>query len=106
MESVANTISDSENGPIGWSHSRDEIVEAVEQMFSYLKDRDESEQKILEHVWNLIDKVASLGGEPVEDAAKIGAAAAFAPVAAIGAGYIGQQHPHHKDRHRNGPYHR
>ncbi|AFM15020.1 hypothetical protein Mycch_0194 [Mycolicibacterium chubuense NBB4] len=88
METVASTISDAQNGPIEWSHSQDDVVEAVEQVFSYFKDRDESEMKLLEDIWDWVEKVASLGGEEVELAVKIGVAAAFAPFAAIGAGYM------------------
>jgi hypothetical protein len=98
METVASTISDSDSGPIGWVQSKGDIVEAVEQVFSYFKDRDAAEEKLLEDLWEWIEKLGELGGEPVEWAVKIGAAAAFAPFAAIGAGYMAAADQIKRDR--------
>jgi hypothetical protein len=88
METVASTISDPDSGPIEWSHSRDDIVEAVEQVFSAIKDREGEEAEILKDLWEIIEKVAKLGGDAVELPILASAAAAFAPFAAIGAGYM------------------
>ena len=98
METVASTISDPESASVGWSHSREDIVEAVEQVFSYFKDRDASEEKLLEDLWELIENVAELGGPEVEWAVKIGVAAAFAPFAAIGSGYMAAAEEIKRDR--------
>jgi len=86
LERISETISGTDAQTVGWSHSRGDIVDGVESLFSAFKDRDEAEKKILEDVWELVKSAAELAGEaawPVE----LAAVGAFFPFAAIGLGY-------------------
>jgi hypothetical protein len=87
FQTIANSIPGPNASQFNWQHSRGDIVTAVEQVFSAIKDREDAEMEILKKLWEAVEKIAEAGGEVVEVPILIGAAAAFAPFAAIGAGY-------------------
>lgn len=87
LEAVANGISGPDVSVVNWSHSRDEIVGGVEVLFSAVKEKEQDEQKLLEDIWDVVEKAAALAGEEAAAPIELGVAAAFAPFAAIGAGY-------------------
>jgi len=60
----------------------------VEVVFSAAKDRAASEQDLLEELFKVIELAAKLGGEALEAPLIAAAAAAFAPFAGIGMGYM------------------
>lgn len=87
LETISDAIS-SGSGGVDWYHSRDDIVAGVEAVFSAIKDRQDSEQEFLEHLWEIVEKLAALAGEAFEWPIQLGVAAAAAPFLAIGAGYL------------------
>jgi hypothetical protein len=87
IEPIVDTISGPNDTQFAWQHTRGDIVTAVEQVFSAIKDREDEENEILKSLWEAIEKIAEAGGEAVEAPILLGAVAAFAPFAAIGAGY-------------------
>jgi hypothetical protein len=91
METVATTISDAQAGPIGWSHSRDDIVSAVEAVFSAIKDRDTEQADLMTDLWDWTERLAALAGEAYESPIELGVAGALAPFAALAAGYVEAQ---------------
>src|SRR4051812_31850097 len=88
FQPIADAIASSDATQYAWRHSRDEIVTAVEQVFSAIKEREDAETELLKSLWEVVEKIAEAGGEAVEVPILLGAAAAFAPFAAIGAGYM------------------
>jgi hypothetical protein len=88
IETIADAISGPNDTQFSWQYSRSDIVTAVEQVFSAIKDREDQENEILKSLWEAVEKIAEAGGEVVEVPILLGAAAAFAPFAAIGAGYL------------------
>jgi len=88
LETVASTIAGTDADTVGWQHSRDDVVEGVETLFSAIKERDDNEAEILKSLWEIIEKVAVLAGEAFEMPIELGVLAGFAPFAAIGAGYM------------------
>jgi len=87
FQTIANSIPGPGATQFNWQHSRGDIVTAVEQVFHAIKDREDAEEELLKKLWEVVEKVAEAGGEAVEAPILLAAAAAFAPFAAIGAGY-------------------
>jgi hypothetical protein len=87
FQSIAQAISDPSAQSYAWQQSREDIVTAVEQVFSAVKQREEAEQDLLEKLWKTVEQFATIAGAAYETPILLGAVAAFAPFAAIGAGY-------------------
>jgi hypothetical protein len=60
----------------------------VEQVFGAIKKREQREMELLDQVWDWVKRIAAIAGGALETPILIGAVAAFAPFAAIGAGYM------------------
>lgn len=88
VQSIAATIPGPDAAQFDWRHSRAEIVTGVEEVYSAIKDREDREEELLKKLWEVVEALAEAGGPAVEVPVKIGAAAAFAPFFAIGAGYM------------------
>lgn len=87
MRRIAETISGPSATRLDWHHSRQDIVDGVEKVFSAIKEREDRERELLESLWDAMKKIAGaagVAGTPI----LIGTVAAFAPFAAIGAGYM------------------
>jgi len=87
LQPIANAIPGPTATSYTWSHSREEIVDAVEGVFSAIKDREDKEKEFLENLWEAIKTLAEVAGGALETPILLGVAAGFAPFAAIGAGY-------------------
>jgi hypothetical protein len=103
LERLASGITDEDDTRIDWVKTPDEIVDGVEEVFSAVKDRAEDEMEILEKIWELIEKIGEAAGdvgfgEVMSLVVKGAALAAFAPFAAIGAGYLGAVEEIKKER--------
>jgi len=85
LEQLTDAIS---GDRIDWRKTPQEIVDGVEVVFSAIKDRDADEQEKLEDLWEVVKKIAELAGGAFEWPIILGAAGAFAPFAAIGAGFM------------------
>ena len=88
FQSIANAITGPNATQYAWQQSRSDVVTSVEEVFSAIKDREDAEMELLKSLWEAVEKIAKAGGEVVEVPILLGAAAAFAPFAAIGAGYM------------------
>jgi hypothetical protein len=73
---------------IDWQTTPQAIVDAVEEVFAAIKNRDAEEADQINDLFEVIKKIAELAGESLEWPILLGAAGAFAPFAAIGAGYM------------------
>jgi hypothetical protein len=85
---LTNGISGPDADHIDWQTTPQAIVDAVEEVFAAIKNRDAEEADQLSDLFEAIKKIAELAGEALEWPLIIGAAGAFAPFAAIGAGYL------------------
>jgi hypothetical protein len=87
LQPIASAIQGPDATTYAWRHSPSEIVTAVEQVFSAIKEREDQEGDLLEDLWETIKFFAEVAGGVLETPILVGAVAAFAPFAAIGAGY-------------------
>jgi hypothetical protein len=88
LQPVAQGISGPDATSINWSHSRDDIVEGVDALFSAIKKQEQEEQDLMEAVWKFVETVASIAGAEYRIPIEIGAAAAFLPLFVIGSAYM------------------
>ena len=88
LKRISDSIPSPQATQYNWQYPRSDIVEAVEQVFAAIKTREEQEKELLEALWDWVKKLAAAAGAELETPILIGVIAAFAPFAAIGAGYM------------------
>jgi hypothetical protein len=98
LERLSKGITPSNPNMINWKHSRAEVVEGVELVFSALTEQDRREAKTVEQIFGLFKKVAALAGGVYKWPIMAGAAAIYAELRALGAGYEGAAKAIKEDR--------
>lgn len=88
LDRLTTGISDANPDLIDWVKAPQDIVDGVEVVFTAVKDRQADEANTINDLFDLLKRIAELAGEAFEWPIVAGAVAAFAPLAAIGAGYL------------------
>jgi len=97
LERLSKGVTPSNPNMINWKHSRAEIVEGAEVVFSALTEQDRREAKAVEKTFELFKKVTELAG-PFKWPLRAGAAAFYAEMRALGLGYEGAAKAIKEDR--------
>ena len=87
LDRLTTGISDANPGEIDWVKTPQDIVDGVEVVFSAVKARDQEQGDVIEKMFDVLKDVVELAGVESWPADAI-AAAALAPLLAIGAGYL------------------